>query len=264
MTFMRTIAEETSRFAEAVRRTRPADRVPTCPDWDADDLLWHLTGVHAFWARILRDGAQTDDDVEAVEASKPARPRTREEMLALLAAETGALLTELERRPDDQPAWFWLDSQRTVGATRRMQAHEATMHRIDAELTAGIEPTPIHPDLAADGVEHAFSTMWAWWGTVPGFQFVPTGGVVELVASDLGRTWQVQPGRWRGVGESGRAYHVAGARLTDDHRAAAVAHVAGTAEQLDRWLWSRGDEPETSGDEVALDALRACRAEGMQ
>ena len=42
-----------------------------------------------------------------------------------------------------------------------MQAHEATMHQIDAEFTAGLDPSPIEADLAADGVNHAFT--WAWW-----------------------------------------------------------------------------------------------------
>lgn len=210
MDFSHLIAQETARFADALRLTQPADRVPTCPDWDADDLLWHLTEVHAFWTRVLRSGAQADEDIEMVEASKPPRPDTREETLALLADETSDLLAELGGRPDEQTAWFWLDTTRTVGATRRMQAHEATMHRIDAELTADVEPTAIDPALAADGIDHAFCVMWAWWGTVPGFEFVPTGGVVTLVASDLGRTWQVQPGRWQGVGQSGKAYDVAG------------------------------------------------------
>ena len=45
---------------------------------------------------------------------------------------------------------MWADDK-TVGYIRRRQAHEALIHRLDAELTAGAV-TPLDPDLAADGV----------------------------------------------------------------------------------------------------------------
>lgn len=259
--FMAAIRRESDRFADVLAGTDPAARVPTCPDWSADDLLWHLTEVHAYWARILRTGAQTDDDAEAVEADKPERPADRAAMLALFAAETDALLDELAARADDEPAYFWLETDRTVGATRRMQAHEATMHRIDAELAAGVASGPIDSALALDGVRHAVGAMWAWWGTVDGFRFVP-GGVAELRATDTGESVLIEVGRWQGVGQSGKSYDVPSARLAAGGVPAALA--TGTAEQLDRWLWGRGEEPGVSGDDEVLAALRAARAEGMQ
>ena len=35
-----------------------------------------------------------------------------------------------------------------------MQTHEATMHRVDAELAAGLPIGPINPEVAADGIDH--------------------------------------------------------------------------------------------------------------
>ena len=29
--------------------------MPSCPDWNADDLLWHLAEVQWFWATIVRE-----------------------------------------------------------------------------------------------------------------------------------------------------------------------------------------------------------------
>lgn len=260
--FMRAIVEESDRFIRAIQASEPDARVPTCPDWDSDDLLWHLSEVHAFWAGILRDGALTDEECEAVESSKPERPADRSSTIELFRDQTTALVAELDKRQDAEPAWFWLDTAKTVGATRRMQAHEALMHRVDAELTAGIDSAAIDPELAADGIAHAVEVMWAWWGTLPGFEFRPVAGVVELQASDLGRAWQLQPGRWVGVGQSGTAYDEPGAVLTSG--AGARATVTGSAEQIDRWLWSRGAEPETTGDEASLAALREVRSQGMQ
>lgn len=262
MDFMDAIATESERFIDAIGQTDPLDRVPTCPEWSADDLLWHLTEVHGFWAGVLRDGAQTEADSEAVDAAAPTRPDGREAIIALFNTQTAALLEELARRADTDAAWFWLETAKTVGSTRRMQAHEAVMHRVDAELTAGLEPAPIDPELAADGIAHAFEVMWAWWGTLPGFGFVEVGGPVELVASDLGRRWLAQPGRWQGTGQSGKHYDQSGAVLVGS--GSPVAQVRGTAEQVDRWLWGRGPEPDLSGDAESLEALRSAQAQGMQ
>ena len=49
----------TSRTSSAARPVpswgrRSDTRVPTCPDWTADDLLWHLAEVQWFWGEIVR------------------------------------------------------------------------------------------------------------------------------------------------------------------------------------------------------------------
>ena len=109
---------------------------------------------------------------------------------------------------------------------------------------------------------HAIDVMFAWWGTLPGFTFTRTEGVVALTLTDRARTVFVHPGRWRGVGQSGKSYDQPGiVRVTDLPPSAGFA---GTAEQVDRWLWGRGDEPESDGDQAALDAVRAVVAEGIQ
>lgn len=256
------ISAETELFAEAVVAADPAASVPTCPEWTASDLLWHLTEVHAYWAGILSSGALTDEQSEAVESDKPARPSGAAETLALLHSTTAELVAELDNRADEQPAWSWFGSDQTVGFTRRMQVHEAVMHRIDAELTAGRSVSAIDPEVAEHGIVHAIDVMFAWWGTLPGFTFTPTEGVVALTLTDRARTVFVHPGRWRGVGQSGKSYDQPGiVRVTDLPPSAGFA---GTAEQVDRWLWGRGDEPESDGDQAALDAVRAVVAEGIQ
>lgn len=258
---MAVIRRESDRFAQVISEAPSGARVPTCPDWDADDLLWHLTEVHSFWARILRTGAQSDEDAEAVEADKPERPADRASTLKLFAAETDALLEEMDGRDDDEPAYFWLETARTVGSTRRMQAHEATMHRIDAETAAGLESAPIDPSFALDGVRHGVGVMWAWWGTLDGFRFEPAG-VVELRAPEADVGIFVEVGRWQGVGQSGKSYDVPSARLIEP--ASAAASLTGSAEELYRWLWGRGQEPTASGDATVLNALREARDQGMQ
>lgn len=260
--FMRAIAEESDRFVRAVGLSDPAAQVPSCPGWCSDDLLWHLTEVHAFWAAILREGVLTDEEAGRVEEAKPERPVAGSAMIELFREQTAALLAELNERRDGDRAWFWLSTAQTVGSTRRMQAHEALMHRVDAELTAGIDSAGFDPELAADGIAHAVEVMWAWWGTLPGVEFEPVAGAVKLVAADLDRSWGVLPGRWVGSPEPGRPVDQPAAILvsSDDARAT----VTGTAEQIDRWLWGRGPEPDMSGDEATLAALLDAQSQGMQ
>src|SRR5699024_5919430 len=130
------IRAQSDRLAAVLAETDPAARVPTCPDWDAADLLWHLTEVHLFWAGILAGNVRTDAGTEAVEAGKTDRPAELSAVLALRTEATDRLLEQLSRLDDAEPRWSWFEADRTVGFTRRMQTCEATMHRVDAELTA--------------------------------------------------------------------------------------------------------------------------------
>ena len=55
---------------------------------------------------------------------------------------------------------------KTVGYIRRRQAHEALIHRLDAELAAG-DVTPLDTELASDGVLEALDVMFGGcppWG----------------------------------------------------------------------------------------------------
>ena len=58
---------ETARFAETLADVDGNRPVPTCPGWDADELLWHLTEVHLFWSAVIASGATTDEQIEAIE-----------------------------------------------------------------------------------------------------------------------------------------------------------------------------------------------------
>lgn len=255
------IQSETDRFIAALRGVDPQTPVPTCPKWTAADLLWHLTEVHAFWAHILASGAVTDEESDRVEAANPARLDDPAAVIGLLEDETAALVGQLATRADSQPAWSWFATDQTVGFTRRMQVHEATMHRVDAELTAGVESAPIAREVAADGIAHAIEVMLAWWGTNPGFEFQPSAGTVELRLSDAEPRFVIG-GRWRGTGQSGKSYDEPGIAFTSGTEPVAV--ISGTAEEVYRWLWGRGPEPETTGDAEALDAVRAGQAQGVQ
>lgn len=229
------IGREAGRFAEVLGQADPAARVPTCPDWDAADLLWHLTKVHMFWAAVLREDPQTEAEVDAIDPEHAERPATVGEMLPLREAATAELLARLRELDDEVPRWTWWEPDQSVGFTRRMQTYEAAMHRIDAELAAGVAVTPLGAEVAAGAIDQSVDIMWGWlpeWG-----QYRPVS-LVELAATDTGQRWLLELGRWTGVGpESGRSFDEP--RGVRAEGGAPRATVTGTVEELARWAWSR-------------------------
>lgn len=260
MDALRIIRREATRFSDVLVALDPTLPVPTCPEWIAADLLWHLGEVHWFWANVLARGATTDADVEQIEADKPPRPDTMAGLAAFRAVATDALLAELAASDDDTHRWTWVPDEQTVGFTRRMQVHEATMHRVDAELTASLEVTPIDPRVAAAAVGHAVAYMWAWrpeWAT-----YTPAA-IVAFEATDTGDRWLAEVGRWRGTGPtSGQAFDEPCCRVVDGGEP--TASVAAPAGQLARWAWRRGGEATPTGDPDAVAALLAVVDNGIR
>ena len=248
---------ESDRFA-AVLAECPADaRVPCCPDWDARDLLWHLTEVHQFWTGVISSGARTDEDVEALEEQE--RPDSLDELLARREEATAALIGQLVAHDDAEAVWSWFEADQTVGFTRRMQTYEATIHRVDAEQAAGLEVTAIAPEVAAGAVDHCVDVMW--WGWAPeGATYEPLS-VVELVATDTGDRWLVQLGHCTGESE-GEPYDYPRAGRADS--GTPVATVSAPVHDLALWAWTRGHDVEITGDESGKRDIAALIDFGIQ
>jgi uncharacterized protein (TIGR03083 family) len=241
---------ESARFREVLAGCDPAARVPACPDWDAADLLWHLACVQAFWAEVVRTRpAEVADDFE----QRLPRPDSLDGMLAAYDGYSAALQDALTAADPADEAWHW-SSDRTVGASIRRQAHEALIHRIDAEEAAGTV-TPLDPALAADGVLEALTVMYGGcppWGTI-----TPSGPVVDVRLTDTGDVLHVALGRFTGTDPDGTSYDEPDLVVVPDGQA--VATVSATASDLDAWLWHRGVgrvAVDLDGDRAALDGLR--------
>lgn len=186
------LARESARFASVLSATAPDAEVPTCPGWNADDLLWHLGEVQWFWGTIVRDRVEGD----AAEAMKPPRPANRpglEEFYQNASRELGAALAIT---PPDTPAWTWADDK-TVGFILRRQAHEALIHPLDAELTAG-DRSGMDPLLSADGIDEAVRIMYG--GGLPAWGKFDRddASTLRIQATDTGDAWLVTLGRFTG------------------------------------------------------------------
>jgi uncharacterized protein (TIGR03083 family) len=175
-----------------------------------------------------------------MERAAPSRPDSTADLLALREQATTALLEQLDRLDDPEPRLSWWPPERTVGFTRRMQIHDATMHRVDAELTAAVPVSPIGPDVAAGAVDHAVDVMWGW---LPAGSTYQAGAGIEFVGTDVDRQWLVEVGR-----------------STKEPSATVRAPIGDVA----LWVWTRGGAVEVSGDAESVAAVDAVVTNGMQ
>ncbi len=260
------LARDSARFVEVLRQTPPATRVPTCPDWDADDLLWHLAEVQWFWGAIVARGLTAGADVEALDNG--GRPVDRDDLLAFYGRASSDLHHHLSTTSPDTTAWTWADEQ-TAGFIRRRQAHEALIHRLDAELTAG-ERTPMDADLSADGIDEILRVMYGGapsWGR---FTPDPTQ-TLRIRTTDTGQSWLLTLDQLTGTDNDGTTHDEPDLRVAETDTGGsetgqtAAATVSGTAADLDCWLWHRppAGEIERAGDPQVLQHLDQMIAPGI-
>lgn len=248
--YLHHLRTESQQFRDVLADCDPAARVPGCPDWDAGDLLWHLAEVQNFWATIIRTrpaGPAEDND--------PERPPTYDGLLAAFDEHSDALVSELESADPGEEAWSW-SAEQTVGFTFRRQAHEALIHRLDAEQTAG-QVTALDPALATDGVLEVLDVVFGGcppWGTFSGLLHH-----VRVDITDTEESVWVQIGRFTGTDPSdGVSYDDNDICVVGDPGVEADSVVSGAAGVLDAWLWRRCDDSEihVTGSREVYDHFR--------
>ncbi|MGA8247766.1 MAG: maleylpyruvate isomerase N-terminal domain-containing protein [Nocardioides sp.] len=249
-TYLQHLRDESRRFRDVLAECDPRADVPTCPDWRADDLLWHLAEVQSFWTWVV---SHRPKDPE--EYTQPERPADHAGLLALFDAGSVALADVLEAADPTDEAWTW-SSDHTVGFIARRQAHEALIHRRDAELTAHTT-SPFPAALAADGVEEVLDVMYGGcppWGT-----FAPLQHYLRLDLTDTGDQVWVQLGRFHGTDDDGVPHDEDDLHVVADPGVEPDAVISGTAEALDARIWRRGDGAQThlAGDLKIVDRFRA-------
>jgi uncharacterized protein (TIGR03083 family) len=216
--------------------------VPTCPAWNADALVAHQTMVHRWATAHVRGhdpaGVPNQTDIRTTVADLSGY--YREGLAALTAALRAA-------SPDLEAMTFLNDAGRPREFWARRQAHETTIHMVDAlAAKLGRPPTAgdaeIERPMAVDGIDEL----------VRGFLtrgrsrlYDGTDYTVAVTPGDIGRRWVL---------------HVA-ERLTvepgDGADDETDATISGSAAELYLALWNRGDNVEVAGREDLLDRWRA-------
>jgi len=245
------IRNESQRFRVVLADCDLEAQVPSCPDWNASDLLWHLgMQVQDFWAWVVEHRPEGPDGW-----SEPARPDSPAGLFDAFDTATARLSAALESADPTEHAWTWSADQ-TVGFIGRRQAHEALIHRLDAELVAGTV-TPLDPTLAADGVHEVLAVMYGGtptWGT-----FTPGEGLLRFDLTEAGEAMWVRLGNFTGTDPEGKSYDEPDLNVVAEPGVEPDAIVTGPSGPMDAWLWQRGDEAEVSvsGDRAVYDRFAA-------
>ena len=221
------------------------DPVPSCPGWTVADLATHVGQVYLHKAAIMRDGDWPDPWPPAELAAVAP--------LALLDQGYRELTAEFAARAPGQTAPTWYDPEQTVGFWIRRMAQETVVHRMDAQLAAGLPLTPVPDDLAVDGVDEVLQRFLAYgsvewpeeFAEVEGGHLAGADGADAIVVTAAATSWTVRP-------------TPAAVTVTDGRANGARAEVAAGPDAMLRWLWGRSaaDAVTVTGDQAWAAYLR--------
>ncbi|WP_163509182.1 maleylpyruvate isomerase family mycothiol-dependent enzyme [Fodinicola acaciae] len=215
------VADAGVALTAAARAAGLAAQVPSCPGWQVRDLLVHTGAVHHWAATIVRtpvtepwDPAEPTEAVDALPADA--------DLLDWYLDSNTALVRALTSAPAGLECWTFQLSMPGRDFWSRRQAHEATVHRVDAELAAG-RSSEVPADLAHDGIDELLTG------------FLPRGRrardqaprTLAVDTTDTGGHWLVR----FGDGPATAARH--------DQRQPADERVDGPAAELYLQLWNR-------------------------
>lgn len=179
----------------------------------------------------------TEPAIEEFEHRRPALPDDLVQLQDRRRAATADLLAALSSRDVSEAAvWSWFAADQTVGFTWRMQTHEATMHRVDAELAAGLPTGGIDPEVATDRIDHMLDVMRVWPHADAARRIT---GTIELQAADTGKRWLANTIRWSGQAWGQAFTDQPGCIRTSAGEPDAI--ITGTAENLDLLVWTRAN-----------------------
>jgi uncharacterized protein (TIGR03083 family) len=211
--------------------------VPTCPDWTLADLIEHTGFVHRWQTTAVRDAP--DDFPDPATWRHGPTPGTS--LADWFRAGVDAAVDAMSGIDPDEPRWTWAGPGTAAWYSRRI-TQETLVHRIDAELAAGVEPEPVDPALAVDGVDEMCDVF------LPAAVGQPIGGsgeTLHLHATDVEGEWLL-------------TMHADRVDATRGH-AKGDAAIRGTARDLLLMIWGRDPlgAVDTFGDAAVIDLFRA-------
>ena len=96
------LRRDSAALLAAAREAGPSAPVPTCPEWTAADLAYHIGEVHHFWGTIVAERATSPDSVTG-----PPRPDTDDAVIAFAEVQARMLDNVLTATDPATPVWTW-------------------------------------------------------------------------------------------------------------------------------------------------------------
>jgi uncharacterized protein (TIGR03083 family) len=216
----------------------PEQPVPSCPGWTVTDLATHVGHVYLHKVAVMREKNWPDPWPPA---DLPAGP------LAVLDLGYRELTAEFAGRQPDEPALTWYGPEQTVGFWIRRMAQETVVHRMDAQLAAGVPVIPAPADLAIDGIDELLKRFLAYgsvewpeaYATVGDGHLAGDAGTDTIVVTAGPASWTVRPAPRSVI-------------VTDGADSSPRAEVSADPDAMLRWLWGRaGDGAVTAAGDPA-------------
>lgn len=232
------IAEHAAALEAAAATAGLHAAVPTCPGWVVRDLLGHLGGVHR-WAASFVENARTDppgreDGLED--------PPADDELLTWFRAGHEHLVEVLAGADETVECWTFLPAPFPLAFWARRQAHETTIHHVDARSALG-EQVPIDTRFAVNGIDEL---LLGFFARQRGKLLADPGVTLGVRTTDaaVDDAWTIR------IGPSGRE--------VDRGAGHGDLVVSGPAADLYLFLWNRRDTEglDLEGDERVLDIWR--------
>jgi uncharacterized protein (TIGR03083 family) len=270
---LRHLARDHCDLRDAAASAALTTPVPSCPGWTLSDLVAHVATVYLHKVVVMRTGEWP--------AQWPPPGLSAEAPLALLGRAYGELRAEFAARSPAEPAPTWFGPDQSVGFWIRRMAQETVIHRIDAEIAAGLPVTPVPDDLATDGVDEVLRCVLAYqageyaeeFAALPGGHLAGPDGrdtITIMAGTGMAGTGMAGTGM-AGTGMAGRtAWTVRPAPravlVADGAADGARVVIEGTPESVFRWLWGRADDNAVriSGELAWADYLRRMLTELTQ
>lgn len=237
-TRMDALRREGLRMAEVAARVSPDAPVPSCPDWSVRNLVRHTGWVHR-WATLMISEGRMEPPSDLREPIPEGWPSDTE-LAGWLHEGHERLVTTLESAPANLRCWTITNAPEPRDFWARRQAHETSIHRVDAELAEGTV-TGFDPRHAADGIDELLVWFIGRPGRSPG---APTEMTLGVLATDVDRGWTA----------------VFGPETARGHREMEKADctVSGPAADLYPYLWNRTPlgNLQVEGDPAILEQWR--------
>lgn len=156
--YIRLVKDSGNRLGRAAVAAGMDARVPTCPDWKVRDLLSHVGGVHR-WATVYVRTGRVDPTTDEEEAEFFEQLPDNE--LDDWYREGHARLVEALSAADPAiTCWMFLPAPSPLAFWARRQAHETSIHCVDAEASAGMA-SEFPVEFAIDGIDELLSGFFA-------------------------------------------------------------------------------------------------------
>jgi uncharacterized protein (TIGR03083 family) len=211
--------EEGELFAQAATAAGLDAVVPTCPGWKVRDLVQHLGGVHRWATSHLVTGNPTPShgrgDAQYFAAIDDG------ELFRAYRSAHAVLVEALVAAPPDLACRAFLPAPSPLAFWTRRQAHETTIHRVDAEIAAG-SPSACQAGFSADGIDELLN---GFFSRARGRLVCNPAVALAVRTTDTGDAWTIRI-------EPDRRVVTAGAGDAD-------CIVSGAASELYLLLWNR-------------------------